>query len=154
MPVFRNDPTAVSAGFTILPRDDYEFIIGNAKAFYKTGQNGKADNHGVRYGLVVASGPMEGKKSAPFNGYQHSEDAQGFTKQFLMAALGYDKGREEEARFDADQKGKDWGYDTDSGSVGDAWQELVGKRIVGSYDIGINTETGAEQQKVLGWRKI
>lgn len=155
MPVFNNDPSKVSAGFTVLPKDDYELIIGSPKAFFKTGQNGKADNYGVRFPLTVASGPYQGKKSVPANLYEHTEDAQSFGKQFKMAALGYGKGREEEERFDKDQAGKDWSFDTDSGACGDAWNEMTGKRVVGSYDIQIATDgSGNEQQKVLGWNKL
>lgn len=152
MPIYNNDPSKVVAGFTVLPKDSYEFIVGEPKAFEKTGQKGV--NYGVRFPLVVATGPMEGTKAQPHVCYEHTQDAEAFGKQFKMAALGFGKGREEEKRFDKEYGGKDWSFDTDSGGVGDAWREMVGKRVIGDYDIGINPNSGEEQQKVLGWRKL
>lgn len=152
MPVYNNDPSKVVASFEVLPKDDYEFIIGEPKAFEKTGEKGL--NYGVRIPLTVATGPMEGKKSQPQVCYEHTEGAQMMGKQFKMAALGFGKGRAEEQRFDKEYGGQDWSFDTDSGGCGDAWREMTGKRVIGAYDIGINAQSGEEQQKVAGWRKL
>lgn len=152
MPIYNNDPSKVVATFEVLPKDDYELIVGEPKAFEKTGQNGV--NYGVRYGVTVGSGAMEGKKGQPVSCYQHSEGAQQFSKGFIMAALGFGKGRAEEQRFDAEYGGKDWSFDTDSGQVGDAWRELTGKRVIGSYDIELNPNSGEQQQKVNGYSKL
>lgn len=155
MPVYNSDPSKVVANFEILPKDDYEFIIGSPKAFdKKETDNTTVKNYGVRVSVTVASGPMQGKKGQPVNLYQHNDGSLAFSKQFQMAALGYDKGRNEEIRFDNDYKGKDWSFDTDTGACGDAWNELTGKRIIGTLDIGVNPTTGDPQQVVNGWRKI
>lgn len=152
MPIYNNDPSKVVATFEVLPKDDYEFIIGEPKAFEKTGDKGV--NYGVRFPLTVATGPMEGKKGSPVSCYQHTEGAQQYSKGFLMAAAGFGKGRAEEQRFDSEAAGKDWSFDTESGQCGDAWRELTGKRVVGIYDIELNPQTGEQQQKVVGFRKL
>lgn len=151
MPRYENDPTKVTASFEVLPKDDYEFIVGEPKSFYRINNAGNP-SYGVRYPLTVGSGPMQGKKSSQVC-YEQSEGAIAMGKQFRLAVLGYDKGRSEEQRFDKDYAGKDWAFDTDDNSVGDAWRELTGKRVVGSFDVAMGTN-GEEQQDVKGWRKI
>lgn len=153
MPTYNNDPTKVAASFAVLPKDSYELIIGTPKAFFKGGQNGKADNYGIRCPLTVATGQFAGTRGVPANLYQHTQDAESYSKQFIMAALGYDKGRDEERRFDNDMKGADWSFDTDTGAVGDAWRQLEGKRIIGDYDVKLG-DNQQEQQNVLGWRRL
>lgn len=154
MPIYNNDPSKVVATFEVLPKDDYEMIVGEPKAFFKPGSDGKADNYGVRFPVTVASGPMEGKKGQPVNCYQHTDGAQQYSKGFQMAAAGFGKGRAEEQRFDAEAAGKDWSFDTDSGQCGDAWREFTGKRVIAIYDIELNKDTGEQQQKVVGYRKL
>lgn len=149
MPRYEGDPTRVAAGLEVFPKDEYEFIVGEPKAFEKLGENGL--NHGVRWSLTcVTEGPMKGKIFIQTN-YQHSEAAKPMGKRFTMSVLGY--GPKDEKRFDADFAGKDWGYDTDSGAVGDAWRETVGKRVIGDVDIVMNKRDGTDQNRV-NWRPV
>lgn len=148
MPRFENDPTKVSASLEVLPKDMYEFIIGEPKSFHRINAAGNP-SYGIRFNLTVADGAAKGKKIL-FNTYQQSEGAQAIGKQFVMAALGYGKGRAEEVRFDTDFAGKDWSFDTDTGACGDAWREVVGKRVVGNLEVKIDNN-GNEQQDYKGW---
>lgn len=151
MPRYDNDPTKVVASFEVLPKDDYEFIVGEPSSFERTAAAGH-QSYGVRFPLVVAEGAMQGKRFM-HTCYEHSEGAQTMGKQFLMACLGYGKGRAEEQRFNKDMAGEDWSFDTDTKAVGDAWRKPVGKRVVGSLDIQISN-SGDEQQQTKGWRVI
>lgn len=150
MPRYESNPSAVQSSIEVLPKDDYEFVVGEPKAFERTGAKGV--NYGVRYGLTVGSGDYNGKRTV-VTLYEHTEGAQSMAKRFKMAALGYAGGRAEEKRFDAEWGGKDWSFDTDSGSVGDAWRELVGQRVVGSLDVRMD-DNGNENQDFKGWRPL
>lgn len=148
MPRFENDPTKVTAGFIVYPADTYEFLIGEPKAFYRTNKKDEP-SYGIRVKMTIAEGEFKGK---PFMHtlYQQSEGAQSVSKQFLMAALGYGKGRTEEERFNNDYRGKDWGFDTDSGACGDMWREMTGKRIIGQLAVK-TADDGSEQQDTKAW---
>lgn len=149
-PRFENSPANVVATMEVFPKDDYLFGIGEPKPFFRQNSKGQ-DSYGIRLSLVVKEGAYE-KKRTVVSLYEHSEGAQMMGKQFKMAALGYGKGRAEEQRFDAEWGTKDWSFDTDSGAVGDGWRELTGKLIIGSLDVGINENSGDEQQQFKGWR--
>ena len=151
MPRFEHNPSAVTTSIEVFPKDDYEFVIGEPKTFF--GQNAKGnDSYGVRLPLTIGSGDYQGKRTI-MSLYFQSEGAQSMAKQFQMAVLGYGKGRAEEQRFNADWGGKDWSFDTDTGSVGDAWRELVGQRVIGSLDTRMG-DNGDEQQQFKGWRPL
>lgn len=153
MPRFEPDPSKVSATIDILDKDDYEFIIGTAKSFAAMNDNGSVKNHGVRYPIEVAEGTSKGKKQFQ-TCYQHTPGSEAFSKQFLMAAYGYDVTPAGEKEFDRDFAGKDWSYDTDSGSVGEVWRGIEGKRVIGSADIGTNKNTGDPMQQFKAWRPL
>lgn len=150
MPRFENSPANVVASMEVFPKDDYLFVVGEPKPFFRQNSKGQ-DSYGLRVSLTIKDGPYE-KKRTVASFYMHSEGAQMMTKQFQMAVLGYGKGRQEEQRFDAEWGGKDWSFDTDSGAVGDAWRELTGKLVYGSLDVSINENSGDEQQQFKGWR--
>lgn len=150
MPEYNGDPTRVSANFEVFPKDDYEFVIGEPKSFEKVGEKGL--NYGIRYTLTVATeGPFKGKKFMQTL-YMHSEGAQPINKRFILAGFGYDI--KAEKKFDQDFAGKDWGFNPPTGACGDAWRELVGKRVVASLDVKISDRDGSDQQDVKGWRPI
>ena len=152
MPRFNPDPSKVSATIEVLEKGDYELSIGEPRTFFR--QNSKGDDsYGVRYQLTVAEGPKKGTKIF-YSCYQQSEGAQSMTKQFFMAILGYDRKPSEEKRFDADTAGQDWTFDTDSGMMGDMWRFIAGKRVICSMDVGINNQTGEQQQKFNKWRPL
>ncbi len=153
MPRFEPDPSKVSATIDILDKDDYELIIGEPKAFASKNEDGTIRNHGVRFGVTVAEGPSKDKKQ--FNTcYQHTPGSEGFSKQFVMAAYGYDVTPSGEREFDRDFAGKDWGYDTDTGTCGEVWQGMANRRVVGSADIGTNPTTKEPTQQWKGWRPL
>jgi hypothetical protein len=152
MPRYEGDPTRASATFEVFPKGDYEFSIGEPKAFERTNAKG-APTWGIRYTLTVQSeGPHKGKIFVQTL-YKHVETAEGINKRFVMAAMGYQVKRDDEKRFDADFAGKDWSFDTDSGACGDAWRELTGRRVVASLDVKLGQDQ-TEQQDVKGWRPL
>lgn len=151
MPRYENDPTKVASSIEVFPKDDYEFIVGEPKSFFRINAKG-ADSYGVRFPVSVAEGPYAGKRTV-FTTYQQSEGAQQMAKRFIMAVLGYGAARAEEKRFDADYAGKDWSFDTDTGAVGDMWREASGKRVIGSLDVRMGDD-GSEQQDFKGWRVL
>ena len=151
MPRFEHNPSAVTTSIEVFPKDDYEFTIGEPKTFFRQNAMGN-DSYGVRIPLTIATGDYSGKRTL-MSLYFQSEGAQSMAKQFQMAALGYQRGRNEELRFNEEWGAKDWSFDTDAGSVGDAWRELVGGRIVGSLDVSMS-DTGDEQQQFKGWRPL
>lgn len=152
MPRYEYDPSKTAASIEVFPKDDYEFIVGQGKAFAKE-ENGQIKNFGVRFAITIADGQFKDKRTV-FTCYLHNDGSQSMTKRFQMACLGYGKGQSEEKRFDAEQVGKDWGIDTDTGAVGEAWQELTGSRVIGSLDVGKNTNTDEPQQQFKSWRPI
>ncbi len=150
MPRFESyNPASITTAIEVFPKDQYEFVVGEPKPFAGTNQKG-GDSYGVRFSLKVGAGEYEGKKTI-YSTYLQSEGAQAMAKQFQMAVLGYGKGRAEEQRFNEDWGGKDWSIDFEAGTVGDAWRELVGNRVKGNLDVGVNTNSGDAQQQFKGW---
>ena len=151
MPRFEHNPSEVTTSMEVFPKDDYEFVLGEPKTFFRVNAKGN-DSYGVRFSLTVGDGTFKGKRTM-ISLYFQSEGARGMAKQFQMAALGYGKGRSEEQRFDKEWGGKDWAFDTDDSSTGDAWRELTGARVIGSLDTRMG-DNGDEQQDFKGWRPI
>ena len=156
-PSFNFDPTKDTASSEVFPKDDYEIQVGEPKSFLRTAAKGtpnEHDSYGVRFPLTIRGGEYEGKKINNFSVYHQSEGARAVGKQFLMAVLGYKKGKQEEQRFNEDMAGKDWKCDYETGAVGDAFREVTGKRVVGSLDVKKNPQNGEEQQDFKAWRPI
>ena len=152
MPRYEPDLSQVSATIAILDKDEYEFEIGKPKAFQRERKKG-GESIGVRYPMTVAEGPQSGKRTF-YSCYTHSDGGQGFAKQFLMCALGFELTQEAEKRFNEAYKGADWGFDTDSGECGDIWEEAAGKHIIASVDLGVNPETGEPNQQWVRFRPV
>lgn len=151
MPVYNPDLTKVTTSFEVLPKDEYEFVIGEAKPFLRQNRKGE-DSYGVRYSLKPAREDLAKKRIQPYSCYMQSEGGQSFTKQFLMAALGYGKGPAEEKRFDAEHATTDWSFNPETGEVGEIWTKPTGNTIFGSVDVSKNEENGEDQQQYKGWR--
>lgn len=153
-PQFNFSPDAVVASMEVLPKGEYEFKVGTPKSFLRQNSKG-ADSYGVRYPLtVVLPAEMEGKRVV-FSTYFQSDGAQSMAKQFMMAVLGYGKGRTEEQRFNNDFRDKDFTFDPDDGSVGDAYTSLEGLRVIGSLDTQPNQNNPDEDmQQFKGWRSV
>lgn len=147
-PMFTFNPADVSAVMEVLPKGEYEFIVGEPQSFIRKNQKDE-DSYGVRFPLVLAE-DSNGKRKGTrifYNTYGQSEGAQAIAKQFLMAVHGYPRKEEDEKRFNADFAGKDWNYDPNKKTVGDAWMSVKGKRVKGSLDIGINNKSGEQMQQ-------
>lgn len=153
-PRFEFDPSTVTSAIPVLPKNDYEFIIGEPKSFIRKNAKGE-DSYGVRYPLTVAEGDRKGTRIF-FSTYYQSEGGQAAAKRFLMAVFGYKSNQEDEDRFNRDMKGKDWAFDPDSGTVGEQFREVTGKRVRGSLDIqpakdSQGNETGEQNQNYKAW---
>src|SRR5256885_4554624 len=99
MPRYEADPSKVTATLDVLEKGDYEFVIGEPRAFFGASKTeGKSDNYGVRYPVKVAEGAMKGKRQL-INCYIHTEDSLAYSKQLLMAALGFPLNSEGEKAF-------------------------------------------------------
>jgi hypothetical protein len=155
MPDFNFDPTQVAAvgGFEVLPKGDYEFIIGKPKPFQKLEDNGDIRNFGLGVTVKVADGEHIDKLQY-VRLYMHNRGSQGFSKAFVMACYGYAKNQEKE--FNEAFAGKSWNYNAETGEIGEVWQGIEGKRAIGSADtqMGQGDYAGQEQQKFTGWRPI
>jgi hypothetical protein len=147
---FDFDPNAVQATIEVLPKDTYTFEIKSVKPFEsdKTDNGGK-HTWGIRFNMKVSGGDKNGA-TIIFNGFMHNEGSQNNTKRFLMAAYGYTVEKE----FNDAMESKDWNYDPDSGTVGSAWSETVGKLVVGNLDVQMGTgdSAGKEFQNFKGWQ--
>jgi hypothetical protein len=153
MPRVEAHPANVSSTIEIYPKGTYELTIGSATGFSgKENEKGELAS-GVRYVLTIDKpGKYKGKRYIQ-NCYQHNENSQSFAKQFLMAALGYGRSRSEEERFNQDQKDVAWSYDTD-GPVSDGWNKLVGRTVIGDFDIQMNKQRPGEEQQKVTWRPL
>lgn len=161
MPPFRPDPTKVAAGLPVYDKGEYEIELGDPKPFLRetaTGKNAGNINHGVMFRCIITEGPQKGK---PYihNCMMHTPESEGFSKQFQMAAYGYDKKDEEKFNTEVGAV-KDWSYDPkpDDGSdptCGDGWRDMKGKRLLISLNKRPNTQNpGQEQQSVDGMRPV
>lgn len=152
MPPFEFDPTKVAAVLTIFSKGEYEFLIGEPRSFQREAGEDKHLSVGIRFPVQAETDGKKGRQL--YSLYLHSENASGFAKRFLMAALGYNLNDAGERKFDDDVKGSDWGYNPEVGSCGDMWREVTGHRAIGEVDIQSNEKTGEPMQKWLGWRPI
>jgi hypothetical protein len=151
---FNFDPTTVVASMEVFPKGEYECQIGEPKSFIRKAGEDQHDSFGVRYPIVIKLPDEYNGKRTLFSTYYQSEGSQAMAKQFMMAALGYGKGKPEEERFDRDMRGQDWGFDPSTGAVGDAYRELTGKRVIGNFDVDKNNRTGDPMQVFKSWRPI
>lgn len=144
---YEPDLSKVQATFEFFSKGQYEFAIGEPKSFEqttKTGARAGEQSIGVRYPISLAEDTNGHKKGArnTINCYIHSDGAMSFSKQFLMAALGYKVNSAGEKQFDEDTRGRDWSIDPETGACGDVWREATGKHIMITADIGTNPSTG------------
>src|SRR5688572_42416 len=120
MPSFRPDPTKVSAGLPVYEKGEYEIELGEPRPFLretKQGKNAGQMNHGVMFRSIITEGPNKGK---PYihNCMMHTLESEGFSKQFQMAAYGFDK--KDEERFDREIGSvKDWSYNIPDDPTGE-----------------------------------
>lgn len=157
MPVFRPDPSKVAAGIQIYDKGEYLVKLGEPKAFLretKKGKNAGKQNYGVLFVCEIMDGVNKGKKYI-HNCMMHTTESEGFSKQFQMAAYGFEK--KEEQKFDTKviNEALDFSYDPkpDDGSdpwCGPAWRAMKDKQVY----VSLNKSTGddGEQQNVEGIR--
>ena len=162
MPRHTFDPTAVSSTLEVFPKGDYLISIGEPKAFQGTTKSGKNEgnaNWGIRWGCkierVLEGDPNAAGKRLIYTGYLNSEEAAGFPKQFVMAALGYPINAKGEREFNEAMQGQDWDYDPESGACGDVWRQTTGKTLITSLDVQPDEQRPGEfRQKIVRFRPV
>lgn len=154
---YEADLTKVSAGIPVFPKGDYEFTVGTPKAFKRKGKKG--ENWGVGLNVtcveVLDGDPAYKGKKSYISLFMHSEGAQGFSKQTVMALYGYTtdpKSENNEQAFNEKFAGEDWSYDPESGKCGDIYKNLEGKRFQCPLDSRTNPDDDSQLQQV--WGKI
>lgn len=156
---FPFDPTKARASMEVFPKGEYEVVLGDAKGFIRQAGKDKHDSYGVRFNYKITGVP-EGTsteyigKTGTHSIYHHSKAAGGMAKQFLIAGYGYGKGNKEEQRFDKDFADADFNVDYETGTVGDFYRGLAGKRVMMTTEPGKNPETGEENNNAKGWRAL
>lgn len=154
MPRYDFDPSKISSTITVLPKDDYEFVVGEPKPFIYQVKSTGADKYGVRFPLTVAEGPATGKRVF-FSADQDSDIGRQVSKAFMMAACGYGRTEDEENRYNAETADKDFSFDTDTSMVGDGWRMAMGQRVVCSLDINVDKQDASKQYQKFGtFRKL
>jgi len=149
---FSFDPAAVQAGILVLPKDDYEFIVGEPRAFTGMNPEGK-ENYGIRVQLMVASeGEFKGKRILQ-NFYLHSEEALPMLKSFQLASFGFTGNDEKRFNEEFAAQNGEWDIDFASGTLGDFWRKLSGLRVAATADVVINKKTGNDQNQ-FRWRPV
>jgi hypothetical protein len=149
---FSFDPTAVQAGMVVLPKDDYEFVLGEPKVFYRVKEDGN-ESYGITVPLLVVSeGEFKGKRIFP-QFYLHTEAAWPMLKGFQLAALGFNVNQE--SQFNAQYKAEngEWDIDFENKTLGDFWRKLTGQRISATAEVKPNTVTGTDQNQ-FRWRPV
>jgi hypothetical protein len=156
MPDYNYNPSQATASIPILPKDDYEVIVGAPKAFLKKNDDGSDKNWGVRYSLQLAN---DDTTRIIYSGYLHTGGAANFFKQFQMAAYGYRKSASSEEQFNEAYKDADWSLNFETGECGEAWKGMEGARVIASLDVvpakdSSGKPTGEEQQQFKNFRPL
>ena len=157
MPRYEFDPSQDSAVQLVLPKDDYEFIVGEPRPFARKNAKGE-DSFGIRYPLTVAEGIHQGKRIF-YSTYYQSQGGRDMAKAFLLAVFGYPRNKEGEDAFNAEFQGADWSFNPEEGTVGEAFRGVTGKRVRGSLDIQPARDregnlTGEQNQQFQSWSPL
>ncbi len=144
----------VASLFGNIPAGHYRFKIGTAKAFQKKETKDGVEitkNFGIRYPVevvdVIQGDGRIGDKQL-VNLYQHTKDSIGYSKAVHLVLCGFDQTPEGEADYNDKFASMDFGFDTDSGEVGQAWKECEGSFFEAIVDVQKNGDQ--ENQK---WKK-
>lgn len=143
---FTFDPSAVSIGFEIYPKDIYEAILKEPKTFYKEGVGDKETRGGIAFPMTIEEGEFKGK---PYSLVSNFGDDWGpkQAKQLLAAALGFDtrnKKGEKEFEEACVANGWDLTVDLESGYLGEGWTQMKGSRVMVDLDIRTYVDAAGE----------
>lgn len=156
MPRYTPNQTNNTATFEVFPLGEYELIIGEPKPFTsedKPQQDGttKTGNYGIRYALTIAEGPFAGKKYIK-TCYMHTQGSEDMTKQFMLAAHGFESNFDSEKLFNDKIATMDQTFNSDDGSCGDYWTSIKGGRV--KVTLATTMYQGKEQNQEKGWSKL
>lgn len=130
---YTHDPTSVTASLVVLPKDFYEFKLGKPKPFERTARAGH-QTYGLYIPATVEGGPSDGKKII-IRLMLHTEGAAAMAKRFQIAAYGLPVNEQNEKVFDEWAKEQDWGYDPESGEIGEGWKQYEGLHVACDCDV-------------------
>ena len=149
---FDFNPSEVSTGIEVLPKDRYVVTIREPKPYFNAASDtSKKDREGIQFPLVVTEGEYENKLML-FRPDFNLDFGPGQAKQLAMAAYGYT--RKQEKEFNKDQAEKDWSLNTDpsNASLGDGWTDCKGRTVIANVDITIAKDgSGNEFQKFVSF---
>ena len=153
---FQGAPTKASIGFITLPKDRYEFEIGEPKAYERTqkGKDGADDKivQGINWPLIVRSPGQYQNKVVFFRSAQDNDISLSQEKALMMAADGVEPKADNDEVWSLEHEGDDFSADTTSGVVGEGYRRHKGKRVFGEVDITISKQDNVTQfQKWVRW---
>lgn len=145
---FSGAPTKASVGFVTLPKDTYEFAIGEPKAYERIQKKDGAENtlQGIRWPLTVRSeGQMKGK-TVFFTSTQGNDISLGQEKALMMSADGVEPTSDNDEVWSQEHENDDYDADTSTGVVGEGYLRHKGKIVSADVDITTSTKDGNTQQ--------
>lgn len=156
MPDYQYRPGDAQATIPVLPKDDYEVIVGTPKAFLNKNDDGSDKNWGIRCSLQLAD---DDTVRIVYSGYLHTSGAASFVKRFQLACYGFKNNETAEKQFNAEYNDADWALNFETGEVGEAWKQMEGARVIASLDVQARKDkdgkvTGEEQQQFKGFRPL
>lgn len=160
MPTYKPDLSKVQLGFVQLPKDDYEFAVGEPKTFSR--DRTEKDQSitkvfGIQYPIVVKEAASDENKQ--FIGrtlmqslYFHTEKTESVNFAFAMACYGF--GANEVDAFREKFADADFSVDTDTGDVGSFWKGIAGTRVSATADLKPRADDPSKNNQQFAWRPI
>jgi hypothetical protein len=151
--IFNFDPTAVQVALGSFEKGRRTFEVTSVKGYSRTKKDASGAPKfpeekvlGIYFGLKCID-PTHRDQRQIYNGMVHTEGSVGFTKQFLMAALGYNpRDMNSENDFNKTFAGIGWSIDFETGACGETWMKAKGRLVSLETDIQVDTN-GNPQQK-------
>lgn len=146
---FTGAPTKASVGFITLPKDTYNFRIGEPKAYERVAGKGTDKEQlqqGIRWPFTVESDGSFKGKTVFFNSTQGNEISLGQEKALMMAADGVEASADNDEVWSMEHENEDYDADTATGVVGEGYLRHKGKVVSADVDITTNTKDGNTAQ--------
>jgi hypothetical protein len=145
---FTGAPSKASVGFITLPKDTYNFKIGEPKAYERTVKKEGSETlqQGIRWPLTVESDGTFKGKTVFFNSTQGNEISLGQEKALMMAADGVEPTSDNDEVWSAEHENDDYDADTSTGVVGEGYLRHKGKIVSADVDITTSTKDGNTAQ--------
>jgi hypothetical protein len=145
---FSGAPTKATVGFITLPKDTFEFTIGEPKAYERTQKKDGAENllQGIRWPLTVKSEGQFKGKTVFFTSTLGNDISLGQEKALMMSADGVEPTADNDEVWSLEHANDDFDADTATGVVGEGYNRHKGKVVMADVDITISNKDGNSQQ--------